>query len=213
MKTIAVMNQKGGAGKSTLSVHVATAADLDGYPCALFDMDPQGTSEAWGRWRKKGTGLKTPRVTGSKITTLQDDLEEAAEYNAKVSVIDTPPLAQGEAIKAVALADLILIPCRPAIFDIHAMQLTVSLATSAKKPAYVVFNSGPPRPNAKIYDECAAKIVRLGIEVAPVRLSERAIFTQAVGFGQGAQEAEPDSKAAEEVAALWAWIKATLKLK
>jgi chromosome partitioning protein len=140
-------------------------------------------------------------------------LEKVRDAGAKVAIIDTPPLAQGEAIEAAARADLILIPCRPAAFDLHAIKLTANLAMQAKKPAFAIFNSGPPRQAAKIYTECAQLIMGFGLAIAPVRLSERVAFSQAVGSGQTAQEIDPNSKATEEIEALWTWLKTTLKLK
>lgn len=212
MLTVAVMNQKGGAGKSTLTVHIATAAHAAGRPSAILDMDQQGTAEAWSGWRKRTTGEVEPPVFAAKVPTLEDWLGRVKKAGAELTVIDTPPLAQGEAIEAARLADLILIPCRPAGFDLHAIKLTANLAKTARTPAYAIFNAGPPR-KAAIYDESAQMIGAYGLALAPVRLSDRAAFRQAVGSGQAAQEIEPGGKAAAEVAAVWTWIAKTLNLQ
>ncbi len=212
MKTVAIVSQKGGAGKSTLAVHIATAAQLAGYPAAILDMDQQGTAEAWKGWRKKATGAVEPVVFAAKVTTLEEWLERVKEAGAQITVIDTPPIAQGEAIEAARLSDVILIPCRPAGFDLHAIRLTASLAKTTKTPAFAIFNGGPPR-KASIYDESAKVVSAFGLDLAPVRLSERVAFKQAVGSGQTAQEIEPDGKAADEVTALWAWLKGVLKVQ
>lgn len=212
MKIIAVMNQKGGAGKTTLAVHLATAAQLAGLDAVVLDMDMQGTAEAWSSWRQERAGKDSPAVIGAKAATLPRWLGEIEKEGAALAVIDTPPLAEGQATKAAQIADLILIPCRPAGFDLHAMQLTADLARTIRKPAFVVFNAGPPR-KAAVYDEATETVSALGIEVAPGRISERAIFKSAILDGLTAQEAEPGGKGAAEVAALWHWIAETLSLK
>jgi chromosome partitioning protein len=211
MKTIVIMNQKGGAGKTTLAVHIATAAYRAGYPAAILDMDQQGTAEAWHGWREKTAGEKEPAVFPAKIPTLESWLKRVKDAGAALTVIDTAPLAQGEAIAAAKVSDLILSPCRPASFDLHAIKLTADLASHTGKPAFAIFNGGPPR-KATIYDDSAKVLASYGLDLAPVRLSERVVFKQAVGSGQTAQEIEPEGKAAAEVAALWSWLQQVLKI-
>ena len=60
MRTIAVVSQKGGAGKTTLALHIAVAAELAGYSTVLLDMDPQGTAEAWSDWREEAPPVVIP---------------------------------------------------------------------------------------------------------------------------------------------------------
>jgi chromosome partitioning protein len=148
MKIIAIVSQKGGAGKTTVALHVAVAADQAGLSVALIDMDPQATAETWSAWRKND---EHPAVVSAKAPTLTRTLEKAAKLDADLIIIDTPPLAQAEASEAVRAADLILIPCRPAAFDLHAVRMTARMAQSAGKPSFVMFNGGPPNaPNIYI---------------------------------------------------------------
>ena len=209
MKIIAIVSQKGGAGKTTVSLHVAVAADHAGLSVALIDMDPQATAETWAVWRKND---EHPAVVAAKAPTLTRTLEKAAKLGADLIVIDTPPLAQAEAFEAVRAADLILIPCRPAAFDLHAVRMTARLAQSADKPAYVMFNGGPPNaPN--IYIQATELVEEIGLAVAPVRLSDRSAFRAATNTGQAAQEIEPKGKAAAEITALWQWLAKTMNVK
>lgn len=201
MKTVSVISQKGGAGKTTLALHIAVAAELAGYSTALLDMDPQGTAEAWAGWR----GDAPPAVVAAKATTLGRTLEKARAAGAGVVVIDTPPLAEAEAREAARAADIVLIPCRPRAFDLHAIRTTADLARFAGKPAFVVFNAGPPRA-VTLYTEATGVVQRIGLTVAPVRLSDRAAFHQTTGSGKAAQEMEPSGKAAAEIGQLWRWI-------
>ncbi len=201
MRTIAVVSQKGGAGKTTLALHIAVAAERAGYGTVVLDMDPQGTAEAWSEWRKEAP----PVVIPAKTATLTRTMEKAAAHGADLVVIDTPPLAEAEARTASRLADLVLVPCRPNAFDIHSIRTTADLARFAARPAFALFNAGPVT-GARLYAETAELVGQIGLPVVPVRLSERAAFRHATGSGQVAQEVEPDGKAAAEMAALWAWL-------
>ena len=201
MRTIAVVSQKGGAGKTTLALHIAVAAEQAGYSTVLLDMDPQGTAEAWSEWRKEAP----PIVIPAKTATLMKTLEKAEAHGADLVVIDTPPLAEAEARSAAKIADLVLVPCRPNAFDIHSIKTTTDLTRYAAKPSFAIFNSGPVAA-AKLYAETRDLVAEIGLQVAPCRFSERAAFRHATGAGQAAQEAEPMGKAAAEVEALWKWI-------
>jgi chromosome partitioning protein len=201
MRTIAVISQKGGAGKTTLALHIGIAAELAGYSTVLIDMDPQGTAEAWSEWRKEAP----PTVIPAKTATLGRTLERAAGHGAEFAIIDTPPLAEAEARAAAKAADLVLVPCRPNAFDLHSIRTTTDLTRFAAKPAFAVFNAGPAAA-ARLYAETTELVIEIGMKVAPVRLSERATFRHSTGSGQAAQETEPQGKAAGEVDALWRWI-------
>jgi chromosome partitioning protein len=201
MRTVAVISQKGGAGKTTLALHIAVAAELAGYSTALIDMDPQGTAEAWSEWRKEAP----PIVVPAKTATLGRTLERAAGHGAEFAVIDTPPLAEAEARAAAKASDLVLVPCRPNAFDLHSIRTTTDLTRFAAKPAFVIFNAGPVAA-ARLYGETTELVNEIGMNVAPVRISERATFRHSTGSGQAAQETEPQGKAAAEVDALWRWV-------
>ena len=201
MRTIAVISQKGGAGKTTLALHIAVSAELAGYSTVLIDMDPQGTAEAWSEWRKEAP----PTVIPAKTATLMRTLERAAGHGAEFAVIDTPPLAEAEARAATKSADLVLVPCRPNAFDLHSIRTTTDLTRFAAKPAFALFNAGPVAA-ARLYAETTELVIEIGMKVAPVRLSERAAFRHSTGSGQAAQETEPHGKAAGEAEALWRWI-------
>src|SRR5690349_8270844 len=190
MRTVAVVSQKGGAGKTTLALHMAVAAEQSGYSAVLIDMDPQGTAEAWSEWRKEAP----PVVIPAKTATLTRTLEKAGQYGAELIVMDTPPLAEAEARAAARTADLVLVPCRPNAFDLHSIRTTADLTRFAAKPAFAVFNAGPIAA-PRLYAETADLVTEIGLQVAPVRLSERAAFRHATGSGQAAQEIEPDGKA------------------
>jgi chromosome partitioning protein len=204
MKTIAIISQKGGAGKTTLAVHLATAAALAGHSTAIVDLDPQGTAASWGDRRQS----EAPEVVSGQAARLGVLIEAALGNGADFLIMDTAPNADQTALRAAQLADLVLIPCRAATFDLEAIQATLMLAGLAKKPSYVVLNAIPPRSG--IGREAAEGLTAQGAQVAPAMLSQRAAFAHGVIDGRTAQEFEPDGKAAEEIKSLYTWLCGTI---
>jgi chromosome partitioning protein len=203
MRTIAIVSQKGGSGKTTLAVHLAAAATAAGYVALVIDTDPQATASAWHAWR----GDVEPDVIDCAAhALLERKLKQAGDLGAELAVIDTPPHADILAREACRLADLVLVPCRPRAFDLDAVRTTIDLAKASQKPAFVMFTAGPPRAPL-VYAEAAEIVTESGLPVAPVMLPDRAAFHHSVGAGRVAQETEPSGKAAGDVSALWKWAR------
>ena len=200
MKTIAIISQKGGAGKTTLAVHLATAAIAAGYTTAIIDLDPQGTAASWGDRRTAGS----PEVISGQAVRLPALTAAAKENGADIVILDTAPNADQTASLSARAADLVLIPCRPSTFDLEAIETTLLLAKTAKTPAYVVLNAVPPRSG--IGKEAAQGLRAGGAEVAPHQLTQRAAYGHSVIDGRTAQEFEPQGKAAEEIEILFKWL-------
>jgi chromosome partitioning protein len=202
VRTIAVISQKGGTGKTTLAIHLAAAASAAGFVAVVVDTDPQATACTWHTWR----GDADPDVIDCAAhTLLPKKLQQVADLGADLAIIDTPPHADIMAREACKAADLLLIPCRPRAFDLDAVRTTAELAAASRKPAFLIFMAGPPRAPL-VYQEAGQLVEQFGLRVAPVMLPERAAFHHSVGAGKTAPEIEPQSKAAEDIAALWAWV-------
>ncbi|MDH7641153.1 ParA family partition ATPase [Sphingomonas oryzagri] len=208
MRTIAVISQKGGAGKTTLAIHLAAEAAKAGLSVLILDTDPQATASQWSEWR--GEGVEPEVVDCASPPLLPRKIAQAAELGADLVVIDTPPHADAMARAACSLADLVLVPCRPQAFDLTAVATTADLIRAAGKPAFLVFMGGPQRAPLT-YKEATelvqgdGKVAGMGLRVAPAMLTNRAIFHHSTASGKVAGEAEPNGKAAEEVADLWKW--------
>ena len=208
MRTIAIVSQKGGAGKTTLAIHLATAAAGAGRSALVLDADPQATASHWATWRG---GAEPEVVDCASPSLLPRKLQQAADLGAELAIIDTPPHADIMAREACKSADLVLIPCRPQAFDLTAVETTAGLVSAVGKPAFVIFMGGPQRApttykEARELIEGTAEVAGLGLRVAPVMLTQRAIYHHSTASGRTAQEAEPEGKAAEEIAALWMWV-------
>lgn len=201
MKTVAILSQKGGTGKTTLSLHLAVAGERRGKSVAVIDLDPQASAAGW----KDSRPGETPVVISIPHSRLAQALQTAKGAGADLALIDTAPHSEAAAMAAARAADLILIPCRPGILDLRAIGSTADLVRLAGKPAFVVLNATPPRAVNLLADAREAVTVH-GVDVAPVAIQQRAAFAHALTVGQTAEEYAPDSKAAEEVAALFDWM-------
>jgi chromosome partitioning protein len=138
MNTIAIISQKGGAGKTTVAIHLAVAAGRRGMKTAVFDLDPQPSAASWADKRNS----PSPAVVPAQAARLPRLLKQAAAQSADPMIIDSAPNADAASLEAARAAELILIPCRPAAFDLNAIGTTLNLASVAAKPAFVLLNAG-----------------------------------------------------------------------
>lgn len=137
MKVIALISQKGGSGKTTLATSLATQGYIEGLKTLLIDLDPQGSSYKWGKRRT----IPAPTVMTAQAVGLEQILEGAKEQGVDLVVIDTAPHSEKDARKACEVADLVLIPCRPSIHDLDAIEDTLNIAQLTKTLAFVVLNA------------------------------------------------------------------------
>jgi chromosome partitioning protein len=206
MKTIVIVSQKGGTGKTTLAVHLAVAAERAGLTTVIIDLDPQASAASWKDLRKD----EAPDVAAVPPARLAQALKAAADAGADLAVIDTPARSENTALDAVRAADLALIPCRPGYFDTAAMSFTSNLLKLAGTPGFVVFSQVPPRADGFLGDVSEA-LGSYGLTVAPVSVHMRAAYSNAIPGGMAAQEYEPRGKAAQEASDLYTWLASTLE--
>ena len=205
MRTVAILSQKGGTGKTTISLHLAVAAQQAGQAAVVIDLDPQASSAGW----KDSRATEEPVVVSAPPARLSQALRAAESGGADLAIIDTAPHSGDVALAAAEAADLVLIPCRPGILDLRAIGSTARAVKLAGKPAFVVLNTVPPRASHVLADARAAVAVH-GLDVAPVALQQRAAYAHALTAGQTAQEYEREGKAAEEIAGLYDWLRGIL---
>lgn len=206
MKTVAIISQKGGAGKTTLALHLATAAALEGRNTAIIDLDPQASAANWADRRE----AELPVVLSAHASRLAHEMKRVEDMEGELLIIDTAPHSDSAALEAAKAADLILVPCRPAILDIEAISNTLDLVRTTGTPIYVVMNAVAPQGNEA--SEAAEAISGLDVGVCPVQLRQRVAFSRALINGQSAQEYEPGGKAAREAEELHAFMCAHLNL-
>lgn len=204
MKTLAIISQKGGSGKTTVAVHLAVCAELAGQTAAIIDLDPQASAAEWASRRE----AESPEVVRAAPEQLAALLDQARANGAGFAIIDTAPHSDRAATIAAGLADVILIPCRPAAFDVAAIPTTLQILKLAQRQdrAAILLNAVPPQ--GKTGEEAAEGLAALAT-VVPVRLVHRAAYSHAVNDGRSVEEFEPNGKAAEEIRTLYRWIMAT----
>ena len=200
MGTIAIISQKGGAGKTTIAIHLAAAAQEKGSVALIIDTDPQASASQWAAWRHDAP----PEVIDSPPPRLAAKVRAAHHQGADLIVIDTPPHADSAARAAVEVADLVLIPCRPSAFDLSAIQTTVKLVQLLRKPAFVVFTAGSPNA-PRIYAEADELVAGYGTPACPIRIPDRAAFRHASAQGATVMETEPEGRAAADIRRLYTW--------
>lgn len=199
MKTLAIISQKGGVGKTTLATALAVAAERDGKTVAVFDLDPQASAAFWKDTRE----ADSPAIVAIPPSRLHHVLKAAEETGCDLAIIDAPPFAKDIAFEAAQRADFILIPTRPAVLDVMAMTKTLELVGHYDKPSAVVLTFCPIQGREIADTEDAIR--QLGAELAPVRIHNRVAYSRAQQTGQTAQEFESDGKAAEEIKQLYAY--------
>jgi len=205
VQTIAVLAQKGGAGKTTLAVHLAVLAQQQGKRTLIIDIDQQRSAAEW--WHARAS--ETPELVETTERQLDDVIAAAADDGVDVAIIDTPPHAAHAAKAAAQVADLVLIPCRPGILDMRAIGATVDLVRGMQRRAVIVLNQCQPARGvgeAGIVREAREGLASYGMPVCPVAVTQRAALSYALIDGRAVTEFEASGKAAGEINKLWEWI-------
>ncbi len=212
MKTLALLSQKGGSGKSTLAVHLGVIAQAAGLRTVIIDMDPQRSAAGW--WETRAA--ETPEMVETEPSELRVVLDAARSDGVEMCVVDTRPSAGADAAAAAALADLVLIPTRPAIFDLKAIGATVDIVTAAKVQSYIILNGTPAARGlgqASATADARRVLAEYGLPIAPVSIGLRAALAHALVDGRAVNEFDPAGKAALEMSRLWKLVEDHLWLR
>ena len=197
MLKVALISQKGGAGKTTLAVNLAAEGVRRGKRVLLVDLDPQGNATGWANRR----GDRPPDVSAESPAALDVSVRQAEAEGYELLLFDTAPNADRIAGTAAKLSDLVLIPCRPATFDLDAVAATLFLCTVTKIRSAVVLNAAPIR--SRVVDEARDQILAQRSEVSDVVVHQRVAFQHSLIDGRSAAEFEPDGAAMREIVELY----------
>jgi chromosome partitioning protein len=209
MNVIVFASRKGGSGKSTLAAHIAAHVHKSTKPCLMIDADPQGSLTLWHKLR----GTNEPPIK-SAVNSISGIVAAAKREGIEWVFVDTPPNTSAVVEDAIKNATMVIIPARPGVFDVDAVQATIQTCRSARKPYAVVLNGAPARR-----DEEESPIVTIARESlakfkAPVwsgQITNRADLLMALAQGEGAREYSAEGRAAAEIGKLWAAIERSVK--
>ncbi|KAA2236481.1 ParA family partition ATPase [Salinarimonas soli] len=205
---IAVLNQKGGVGKTTLAVNIAAILARNGRRPLLVDGDPQGSSLAWSSTRERAPLFP---VVGMAKPTLHRDLPQIAQHYDDV-IIDGAPRVNDLSRSAMLASDLVLIPVQPSPYDLWASLETVQLIREAQQfrphlAATFVINR--KIKNSALGRDFDGALAPLGMPVLPAHLQQRIVYAESAAQGLSVAEAAPRSEAVQELAALVVCIAGT----
>jgi chromosome partitioning protein len=208
MHAIALVAQKGGAGKSTLAACLAVVAQEAGEKVFVLDMDPQGSLMDWGTVRT----AETPEVERVAAAKLDASLAALAAHGYTSVFIDTAGHDSPTAAAAMRAADLCLIPTKPSAWDIKSNKVTRDVCEMLKREyAFVVTQTAANTRSTRAHDGARA-LEMMGAVVLPF-IGNRVDFTTVTMSGLGITEIAPNSRSAEEVRELWVSVKNRLGVK
>src|SRR5262252_7099268 len=181
MNVITFASRKGGAGKSTLTAHLAAFGHCSGRRCLVIDADPQGSLALWHSMRSdKRLPLHSAAHGIDRLIALA--MVEGYEW----VFIDTAPTMWVVVQEAIRAATLVVIPARPGFFDVAAVRETVKTARDRNKPYAVVLNACPVKRDEKeapIVAQARAEFEALGIPVWAGQVSQRAGLQSTLAAG------------------------------
>lgn len=203
---LGVLNQKGGVGKTTLSVNIAASLARAGSRVLLLDADPQGSALDWAAARD---GSPLLSVVGLPRPSVHKEIGQVGQGYDHV-VIDGPPRVTELARSAIMASDLVLIPVQPSPYDIWAADEVVRLVDEAntyKESMKAVFVVNRKIANTAIGRDVGEALSSYPIPVLSATVTQRVVFAEAVAQGRAVFEVDPDGLAATEIEAVVAELK------
>lgn len=196
---IAILNQKGGSGKTTISVNIARALQMTGEKVLLVDSDPQGSARDW---HAAGDGSLLT-VIGLDRPTLNKDIAAIKNGYTWVLIDGAPQLAE-MAIAAIKCADVVLIPIQPSPYDIWAAAELIEVIkarqqiTDNQKPkaAFVISRQ---ISNTRLGKEVRDALVEYELPVFKAGTYQRIVYAKTAATGSTVLDAELSSEASEEI--------------
>lgn len=204
MITIAVVNGKGGVGKSTLASALAVRASKESKRVAMVDLDPQRSLVEW--WQRRG---RTDNPTIFENAASAVDAVEALQLDGWDWVfLDGPPAFISVMEDMIQAADFALVPVKPSMIDLLATQDVVNLSKEAGRRFLVVFNDVGPRE--RVIDGARAVLANADIPIAGTQITHRVSHITGMTVGKSAAEVNGgrDTAAAQEIDNLWKEVKA-----
>ena len=200
MPILAVLNEKGGSGKTTISTNLARGFQLDGHQVLLVDSDPQGSARDW--YAAAGEDNNLPPVIGLDRPALFKELQGLARGIDWV-IIDGAPQLEDLAIAAIKVADMVLIPVQPSPYDVWAAESLVELVKARQE-----IMEGRPKATfvisrqivgTKLAREVREALDEYGLPIMQSLTSQRVVYANSAANGLTVLDTEPEGAAAREI--------------
>lgn len=203
--TVALVNPKGGSGKTTIAVHLATAAHRDGQGTTLLDADPQGSASDW--YHRTPEGYDGPDVqTLGRKRTLSAAVGQAG---GDAVIIDAPARLDTQTGRVLTNADLALVPVRPSGLDLWGTaEFLDVLRDHVERGLAAAFVGSQRDVRTSLSDELDAALSGIGLPILG-GLTLRVAYARSIADGQTVLDGY-DATAAEEVQALYSNVGALL---
>lgn len=195
MQTVAILNEKGGSGKSTISTNVASAWHADGRRVLLLDADPQLTALDWSD-SAGGDGVPTVQLGRSN---LKRDLPRVGE-SFDLVVIDGAPRMESLTAEAVNVADLVAVPIQPTAPDVWSAETILEVCEARETPAVLVVSRAIV--GTRESDVVGERLSSFGVPVLEARTHQRIAYPRAMQQGVSVLDLPDAEKAAEEIRSL-----------
>lgn len=201
---ISVINQKGGVGKTTLSIHIASTLALAGKKVLLIDADVQRSALDWAAAREDDPIFTVVGMPSNTIHKQVKRLESDYDY----IIIDGPPRVYDVAKSCIASSDIVLIPIQPSPYDVWSAEEVVKLINEVKEPLSgykkikAVFVINRKIPKTVIGRDVEEALSNYNIPVMKTHLHQRVTYAETASIGSSAIEADPESIAGKEIKAL-----------
>jgi chromosome partitioning protein len=208
MRVIALGQQKGGVGKSAAAINLACQAVAHGETAAIIDMDiDQATALKWGK-RRNG---EPPLVESADVNKLPAVLKKLREAGTQWAFLDLPGRSAPVAGAGLMASDLVIVPCRPLDVDIEASVTTIRAAVRGNKRYAFLMNIAPSQADKKRARQVAEVLSQANHPVITPIIVQRTEVPDAIAIGKGANETDPNGRAAKEFAELFTWLKENVK--
>jgi chromosome partitioning protein len=198
MKSIGFINQKGGVGKTTLALNVASELARRGRRVLYIDADPQGSALDWAAARQDKSNFQ---IIGLPRPVIHKDIQGlGADYD--FVIIDSPPTVQTLGKSCVGASDIVLIPVQPSPYDIWAAKAALELVAEAsvfKENSKTAFVINRKISNTAISRDVVEALSAYDVPVMKAQITQRVVFAESAAQGKAVWELEASSAATSEI--------------